>query len=64
MVWAQARRRFARAHRLHDAARRSRACHSDPPLRTNIQRDPRYLALSNVVSNLTEAIEDMGMDRS
>lgn len=40
---------------MQDRVREIRTRYCDPKSNTN----PRYLALSNVVSNLTRAIEDM-----
>ena len=45
---------------MQERVRSIRTRHCEPKANTN----PRYLALSNVVSNLGKAIEDMEADRS
>jgi len=44
---------------MQKRVRTIRTRHCEPKSNAN----PRYLALSNVVSNLTKAIEDMQMER-
>lgn len=45
---------------MQDRVRAIRTRYCDPKSNAN----PRYLALSNVVTNLTKAIEDLEADRS